>query len=115
MIGLNIKMAIKQEITQWEFVDRFKKSAPDNFTNRGLETLYLYLYELSEEIGEDIELDIIAICCEYAEYDNLEELMEDYGQIIPTYTDKSRTLETLKEYTNVIEIHDSTGLIIQQF
>ena len=108
-------MSIKQEVTQWEFTDQFKKRAPENFSNRGLKTLYLYLNELSEEIGEDIELDIIAICCSYVEYDNLEELIEDYGHIIPTYTDKSRTLETLKEYTNVIEIHDSTGLIIQQF
>ncbi len=108
-------MAIKEEVTQSYFVKEFKELRADNFSNRGLEALYLYLSELSEETGEDIELDIIALCCEYTEYDNEEELIQDYAHIIPTYTDKSNCLDLLREHTQVIEIEDSPGIIIQQF
>ena len=108
-------MAIKEEVTQSYFVKEFKELRPDNFSNRGLEALYLYLSELSEETGEDIELDVIALCCDYTEYDNEEELIEDYSHIIPTYTDKSNCLDLLREYTTVIEMEDSPAIIIQAF
>jgi len=54
-------MAIKTELTQWEFTNEFMKVRPDNFSLRGLEALYQYFYEVSEEMGEDIEFDPIAI------------------------------------------------------
>ena len=100
-------MAIKEEVTQDYFLKEFKKIREDNFSNRGLEALYLYLTELSEDMGEDIELDVIAICCNYAEYDSLEECLEQYNII--------NSLDKLNEHTTVIEIEDSKGIIIQQF
>jgi hypothetical protein len=36
-----------------------------------------YLTELADSMGEAIELDIIAFCCEYSHYDSREELKED--------------------------------------
>tara|TARA_R110000751_G_C13420936_1_gene440258 strand:+ start:199 stop:501 length:303 start_codon:yes stop_codon:yes gene_type:complete len=100
-------MAIREEVTQDYFIKEFKKIRKDNFSNRGLEALYLYLTELSEDMGEDIELDVIAICCDYAEYDSLKECLEHYSDI--------NSLDKLNEYTTVIELEDSKGVIIQQF
>jgi len=104
-------MAIKEEVTQSYFVKEFK-SLTDNFSNRGLEALYLYLSELSEEIGEDIELDVIALSCEWVEYDSLEECLADYSE---TFQKENTTIEKLREHTQVIEIEDSKAIIIQQF
>jgi len=105
-------MAIKEEVTQSYFVKEFKELRQDNFSNRGLEALYLYLSELSEEIGEDIELDVIALSCEWVEYDSLEECLADYSE---TFQKENTTIEKLREHTQVIEIEDSKAIIIQQF
>ena len=61
-------MAIKQTVNEYEFRRAFETIRPDNFTYEGLGALYEYLEELSEGTGEDIELDVIAICCDYTEY-----------------------------------------------
>ena len=61
-------MAIKQTVTESDFRDAFQAIRPDNFTYEGLGALYEYLEELSEDTGEDIELDVIAICCDFTEY-----------------------------------------------
>lgn len=62
-----------------EFQDAFTYAdRAEQFSYEGLKALYDYLTELSEDIGEDIELDVIALCVEYSEED--EELFdEDYS------------------------------------
>ena len=62
---------------------------------------------LGEDIGQPIELDVIALCCEYAEYDNLEEFQTDYSEDYQTIGDIERE-------TTVIMIDDDS-FIIQQF
>ena len=61
-------MAIKQTVTESDFRDAFQAIRPDNFTYEGLGVLYEYLESMSEDIGEDIELDVIALCCDFTEY-----------------------------------------------
>ena len=79
----------------------------DNFTREGREALYSYFTETDEEAEEEIELDVIAICCEYTEYDSFKELQGDYSDI------KSR--KELEERTYVIPVEGTNRLIIQQF
>lgn len=51
------------------FAKSFKEyGREDNFSSQGLEMLYDYIDDLSNDIGQDIELDVIALCCEYTEY-----------------------------------------------
>ena len=61
-------MAIKQTVTESDLRDAFQAIRPDNFSYEGLGALYEYLWDLSEDIGEDIELDVIALCCDFTEY-----------------------------------------------
>jgi hypothetical protein len=56
------------------FVDADRK---DNFTYEGLAVLFDYLEELEASTGEEIELDVIAICCEYNE-DNPDDIIANY-------------------------------------
>lgn len=51
----------------------------DNFSHYGLRMLFDYLKDYEEETGEDIELDVIALCCEYTEYDSVKELCDAYS------------------------------------
>ena len=50
-----------------EFCDYFRKIRPDNFSYQGLRVLFDYLEEIDNSCGEESELDVIGLCCDYAE------------------------------------------------
>lgn len=63
-------MGLIIRVTEYEFERAFKKAGRgDQFTYEGLSALYAYLDELSDECGEDLELDVVELCCEYTEYE----------------------------------------------
>ena len=96
-----------QHISEYDFIRAFEQVRPDNFSRAGLSALYEYLEQLEEDIGNPIELDVIAICCEYAEYESLEEFQEDYG-------DDYESIQDIESETTVIPVDDD-GFIILQF
>lgn len=99
-------MTIVQTITSYGFIDAFRSMGrADQFSYAGLEALYDWLQEYSEDTGEPYELDVVGLCCEFAEYDSLEEIQQDYPDI--------DSLETLRDHTVVLEFHG--GLIIGSF
>jgi hypothetical protein len=72
--------SFKKTLTQDEFVKEFKDSSrSSNFSFESLRWLYDY-YTGDPEDGNDIELDIIAICCDWSEYTK-DELIREYGSI----------------------------------
>jgi len=102
-----------ETVTKSTFIDWFRRYREDNFSYMGLDALFDYLEEFEEDTGTQIEFDPIAICCDFSEYDSLEEIIEDYDSI--------ETLEDLKMKTTVIPIYEydgkteTGGYIIQQF
>lgn len=58
---------MKQTVELHDFRDAFRSIRPDNFSYEGLAVLFDYLEELGDDIGEEIELDVIAICCDFSE------------------------------------------------
>jgi len=81
----------------------------DNFSYEGRKALFDYLEELEDDTGEKIEFDPIALCCEYSEYENFKALKETYDN------DEITNLETLRDFTTVIEIENSDKFIIRDF
>ncbi len=73
-------MAIVQSINNvYQFREAFRLAGRmDQFSYEGLEVLFDYLDNLSEDTGETIELDPVALCCEYYE-SSIEELIKDYN------------------------------------
>ena len=69
---------IIKEMNEYEFVDLMQQARADSFSREGCRVLHDYLENLSEEIDEDIKFDPIAFCCEWSEYDSLEECQQDY-------------------------------------
>jgi hypothetical protein len=80
---------------------------PDNFSYPGLLALWEYFEEYEDSTGEEIELDVIAICCEYSEYKDLKEFQAAYGE-------EYETREDIEEQMTFIPIDDNS-FIIQQF
>jgi len=96
---------MKEYVNESEFIDRFRQmDRKENFSYEGRKALYEYFTQLEEDIGEEIEFDCIAICCEYSEYENLKEFQQDYG------TDYE-SIEDIEKQTTVIMIDDESFII----
>ena len=58
------------------FVDMGREN---NFTYEARQAFFEYLEQLEQDTGTPIELDVIALCCEYTEYKDLQEYNENYN------------------------------------
>jgi len=80
-----------------EFSDLFGMIRPDNFSYEGLRILFDYLEEFEESIGEEVELDVIAICCDFSE-DSFENIADQYGIELDQETDEDQQKQQVIEY-----------------
>ena len=125
---------MKQTVTESMFIDSFTGGYKDNFSYEGRKALFEWLEELDDSCGIETELDPIALCCEYTEYDSIEDFRseyEDFPDTCPycaegviesagwTCPDCEQSLhkypdiESIREETTVIEF--DSGIIIQDF
>lgn len=99
---------MKQTVYFNDFVDAFQSmNRKEAYSYEGKRALFDYLEEYEESTGEETELDVIALCCEYTEYDDLAELQKNYSDI--------ETMEDLEEHTTVIKIEGTDRFIIQDY
>ncbi len=98
---------MKKTINFYEFQKAFEQLRPNDFTPEGLVTLWEYFEDYEQCTGEDIELDVIAISCEYIEYKNLKEFHNDYNKQDFPNTD------VLMDFTTVIHIDDKSFIIAE--
>jgi len=120
---------MKKTISFHEFQRDFQDVRPDNFSYDGLKALFDYLEDLSDDCGTEIELDVIAICCEFSEYDSAMEAAREHGNdyypLLYDDDDNEREeeeveeeadayfIEWLQERTQVIPFDG--GVIIQDY
>ena len=99
-------MAITDTITLSRFRDYFFQSDQykNNFSYEGLKALYDYLCDLSEDMGNDIEMDYIGFSCDYSEYEDFKQFQEDYKDI--------GNMEDLEQQTTVIKFNNNRSFII---
>lgn len=94
------------------------------FSYRGAEELAEYLEQLEEDLGEDIELDAVAIRCDYSEFDSFQDWAQGYfgdswKDEINVDEDEEddeideRIKDYLNDHTQLIEFQG--GIIIQDF
>jgi hypothetical protein len=97
---------MKQTINFYDFSDAFIKAGRgDQFTYQGQRALFDYLEQYEEDCDIEIELDVIALCCDYVEYDSLEEFQLDYGH--EDYPD----VDSIYNNTEVIEFGEGSFII----
>ena len=73
------------------FCDMFNRVRPQQFSYEALKTLFEYY----EELGENMEFDPVAICCEWAE--------------VPHGSDEH--LEAVEAQANIISLNNNNVLI----
>jgi hypothetical protein len=98
-----------KQIDNYSFISSFEAMGRrDQFSLEALNALYDYFTQLEEDLGEQIELDVIGICCDFTE-GTLEDFKDIY--LIPEDED---ALEYLRERTEVI-VTPSGDLVIANF
>lgn len=128
---------MKKTINFYEFCDEFNSmNRENNFSYAGKRALFDYLEDYENECNTEIELDVIAICCEYTEYSDVEEFIsnhgnkyspdkperddfnteEEYQEELEEYEEtlQEKTLEKLQDHTQVIYV-GGTSFIVQDF
>jgi hypothetical protein len=103
LMGVNMKTTVNFS----EFRDLFQQIRPDNFSYQGQKILFNYFEEIEESIGEEIELDVIAICCEFAESD-WQTIAADYDSSIEL--DKSKNEDEQK--VQVLDFLADQGVLV---
>tara|TARA_R100001460_G_C3444910_1_gene163915 strand:- start:49 stop:351 length:303 start_codon:yes stop_codon:yes gene_type:complete len=100
---------MKEYITESTFIDAFKQSdtRKNQFSYEGLKALFEYFEEYEDSTGEELEFDMIGICCEYTEYDSLKQYNDEYGN-------ECEEIDEIADYTALIKIDDER-FIIQQY
>jgi len=82
-----------------DFEDAFHRAGRnEQFSHKGKKVLLDYLEAYEEETGEKVELDIIALCCDYEE-SSVTDIAECYD-IDTEGLDEDEALEKVLDYLN---------------
>jgi len=87
---------MKTTVSLYDFRDAFQRIRPTNFTYEGLEALFDYLEQYEQDCGQELELDVISICCDFSE-DSWEAIAENYDIEIPD-GDEEDKMKAVREY-----------------
>jgi len=83
----------------------------ENFSYEGTQVLFDYL----DEMGVDVELDVIAICCDYCEM-TLDDIFMNYSLDVPDNCDDLRSfIRDYLENETVVLGETSTGFVFACF
>ena len=100
---------MKRTIDYYEFCQAFSDyDRTDQFTREGLELLFNWLESYEDDTGEEIELDVIAICCEFNE--------ESWCDIIDNYDyPDDDPMTFLEDNTLVVGVTASDTVVYRTF
>jgi len=91
---------MKQTINFSDFVDAFRAyDRYDQFGYQALMVIFEHLEELEESTGQELELDVVAICCDYAT-DNWESISENYSIDLSDFEDEEEKKQAVIDYLN---------------
>jgi hypothetical protein len=111
---------MKTTVYRDDFLDAFQRIRPNQFSRAALVALFEYLEEIDRESEMEMELDVIALCCAFAEYPNAIKAAAAYGWESEDVGDDEKAdasdreaLEFLQDETTVIEFEG--GILVQNY
>ena len=108
---------MKRTINQYEFLRTFEEwTANDRntqFSREALIEIFDILTEWEEGTGEEIELDVVAICCSFTEYDNIDEAYKAYECSLNDMDFDSK-FDALNYNASAWEIFNTDRILVQE-
>ena len=87
-----------QTVNVYQFRDAFSHAGlQDNFSYEALDILFDYLEEYEEASGTPMELDVIALCCDFNEM-SWREVAEYYSVDLSACEDDDERADVVREY-----------------
>lgn len=109
---------MKTTVNLYEFRQAFQNIRPNNFSYEGLEVLFDYLEECENDLGEEYELDVIALCCDFSE-DTPLSIAENYGIEVDINENDDEIMQQVKDFLEVETIMlgstDAGTIVYRQF
>lgn len=109
---------MKKEINVHQFRDEFHLAGRGKqFSYDALGWLFDYFEEYADASGVEVDLDVIAICCDFSE-DSFEDVAENYSIDLSECADDDEKREAVLEFLNdhsVVVGHDDASVVYQQF
>ncbi len=107
-------MAIKTELSFYDFRSALKADEYASWSNDAISALFDYYEQLSDDIGQDIELDTVAIRCEWTEY-SVDDLAEQYSNLKEDDETPFQFAKRVEDMTTVLWLDSQTNLLVQEF
>ena len=106
---------IYQTVNKHQFIDAFKSwdTYANNFSYEGLDLLYDWIIESDE----NIELDVVALCCGFMESD-VTTIQHDYAlpkNVVNTDLDFELVMEYLQDNTIVVGVTEQKTIVYYTF
>lgn len=109
---------MKQSVNFSLFIDAFRAhDRYDQFGYQALRVIFDYLEEYEESIGEELELDVIAICCDY-QTQHFADIAEAYGIDLDPNDSEEEQKQQVKDFLEVETIvlgETDCEIVYQQF
>lgn len=110
---------MKQSVNFYEFVEAFRACGRENqFSRDALSAIFDCIESYEDDSGEEIELDVIAICCEWSE-DAPTDIAEYYDIDISECEDEESVANTVMDYldyrTSGATLLDNGNIVYVQF
>jgi hypothetical protein len=110
-----MKTTINRYQFERAFVDAGRK---ENFSYEALGLLFDYFEDYEEQTGEELELDVIAICCDYSE-DTPEDIAANYSIDLSEcggdYYEISAAVRQYLDHHTIVVGETSTGFVYLAF
>ena len=90
--------SIVKTFNENDFINEFKAyNRQDNFSLNGLRILFESLEQTANDCGINIEMDVIALCCEYSE-DSIADIINNYDIDMTDCDSDDEKIETVEYY-----------------
>ena len=110
---------MKTTVSIYDFREAFKRcNRGDNFSHDGLGVLFDYFEQYEDDCATELELDVIAFCCEYTEASYLE-IARMYGLELDEDDSEDEQHEFVLSYLNnntvVCGVTDTKAIVYADF
>jgi hypothetical protein len=107
---------MKTTISVYDFRQAFHDMGRgEQFSYDGLRVLFECLEEYEDSTGSEVELDVVALCCEYSE-EMPEDVAKNYGiELEDDGNELNNVLDWLHDQTIVCGVTKDGSIVYQQF
>jgi hypothetical protein len=108
---------MKQSINLYQFREAFRLHERENFSYEALGYLFDHLEQYEADTGEEMEMDVIGLCCDFSE-SSIDSIIDNYGLDVTGLNEEEKhayVSDYLNEETFVIAETGNNNYLYQQF